>query len=91
MSTLQIFRLTAFVMKSFAQASKFVFIDDSVLEEAKEAIMSQSNRDGSFNEPGRVLHKDMMVNIWVIIKCLVQITYGKIQKGQNSLLTYVIH
>jgi hypothetical protein len=32
-----------------------------VFLKAKEAIMSQSNKDGSFNEPGIVLHKDMMV------------------------------
>ena len=52
--------LTAFVMKSFSQAKRFTFISDDVLLKAKEAIMSQSNKDGSFNEPGIVHHKDMM-------------------------------
>lgn len=52
--------LTAFVMKSFSQAKRFIFISDDVLLKAKEAIMSQSNQDGSFNEPGIVHHKDMM-------------------------------
>jgi hypothetical protein len=48
-------------MKSFSQAKSFTFISDDVLLKAKEAIMSQSNKDGSFNEPGIVHHKDMMV------------------------------
>lgn len=79
--------LTAFVMKSFAQASKFIFISDEVLQNAKEAIMSQSNRDGSFNEPGIVHHKDMMTGTssGAMLTAYVYIALKETQKAGNSI------
>ncbi|XP_071177135.1 CD109 antigen-like isoform X4 [Mytilus edulis] len=79
--------LTAFVMKSFAQASKFIFIDDKVLLEAKDAIMSQSNRDGSFNEPGNVIHKDMMTGTsgGPMLTAYVYIAFKETQNAGNAI------
>ncbi|XP_063439372.1 alpha-2-macroglobulin-like protein 1 isoform X4 [Mytilus trossulus] len=79
--------LTAFVMKSFAQASKFIFIDDKVLVEAKDAIMSQSNRDGSFNEPGNVIHKDMMTGTsgGPMLTAYVYIAFKETQNAGNAI------
>ncbi|CAC5375280.1 CD109 [Mytilus coruscus] len=79
--------LTAFVMKSFAQASKFIFIDEKVLADAKDAIMSQSNRDGSFNEPGNVIHKDMMTGTSAgpMLTAYVYIAFKETQKAGNAI------
>ncbi|XP_022321696.2 CD109 antigen-like isoform X2 [Crassostrea virginica] len=51
--------LTAFVVKSFHQAKSHIFIDDETLQRAIDWMISRQNGDGSFPEPGRVIHKDM--------------------------------
>ncbi|XP_053399009.1 CD109 antigen-like isoform X3 [Mercenaria mercenaria] len=51
--------LSAFVTKSFHQAKKQIFIDDETIKRALDWMISRQNSDGSFPEPGRVIHKDM--------------------------------
>lgn len=51
--------LTAFVVKSFSQASDFITIDENVVQKAVTWLVSQQNENGTFREPGRVLHKEM--------------------------------
>ena len=51
--------MTAFVAKSFKQASPFIFVDPVVLENAIAFLNSQQQSDGSFAERGEVHHKDM--------------------------------
>lgn len=55
------FRLTAFVLKSFAQARSFIFIDPQELADAKGWIVQQQQADGSFPAVGRILNKDIQV------------------------------
>lgn len=55
------FRLTAFVLKSFAQARSFIFIDPQELAAAKGWIVQQQWADGSFPAVGRILNKDIQV------------------------------
>lgn len=52
--------LTAFVLKSFAEAKNLIFIDDAVLEEAADWLKSQQNSDGSFEPIGFVHHQEML-------------------------------
>ncbi len=52
--------LTAFVLKSFSQAKDLIYIDDSILEEAREWITAHQNSDGSFDAVGFVHHQEMM-------------------------------
>jgi CD109 antigen len=52
--------LTAFVLKSFAQAQGLIYIDDSILDEAAAWIKAHQNADGSFDQVGFVCHQDMM-------------------------------
>lgn len=54
-------RLTAFVVKSFSQAADFITIDENVVQKAVTWLVSQQNENGTFREPGRVLHKEMQV------------------------------
>ncbi|XP_017906845.1 PREDICTED: C3 and PZP-like alpha-2-macroglobulin domain-containing protein 8 [Capra hircus] len=55
--------LTAFVLKSFAQARSFIFIDPLELESAKDWIVQQQQADGSFPAVGRILNKDIQGGI----------------------------
>ena len=52
--------LTAFVLKSFAQARDLIFIDDAILDEAIDWLKSYQNSDGSFEPVGFVHHQEML-------------------------------
>jgi CD109 antigen len=52
--------LTAFVLKCFSQAKGLIYIDESVLNEAENWIVSHQNADGSFDQVGFICHQDMM-------------------------------
>ncbi|MFA4836048.1 MAG: alpha-2-macroglobulin family protein [Dehalococcoidia bacterium] len=52
--------LTAFVLKSFAQAKGLIYIDDSVLSEAGQWITSHQKADGSFESVGFVHHQELL-------------------------------
>ncbi|XP_071088381.1 CD109 antigen-like isoform X2 [Haliotis cracherodii] len=51
--------LTAFVIKTFHQAKPYTFIDNDVLTRAIDWMVARQKADGSFPEPGLVIHKDM--------------------------------
>jgi len=65
--------LTAFVLKSFAQAEGLIYIDDAILDEATDWIVSHQNADGSFDAVGFICHEDMMGGV----------------TGKNALTAYV--
>jgi CD109 antigen len=52
--------LTAFVLKSFAQAEDLIYIDSNILDEARDWIISHQKTDGSFETIGFICHQDMM-------------------------------
>ncbi len=52
--------LTAFVLKSFAQARELIYIDDQVLSEAAGWITGHQNQDGSFDAVGFVTHQELL-------------------------------
>ena len=52
--------LTAFVLKTFAQAKDLTFIDEAVLSDAAAWITQYQQKDGSFEAVGFVHHSDMM-------------------------------
>ncbi|XP_015601908.1 CD109 antigen isoform X2 [Cephus cinctus] len=51
--------LTAFVVKSFKQATEYVSIEDRIIDEALRWLASNQAVNGSFPEVGRVNHRDM--------------------------------
>ncbi|XP_077058468.1 alpha-2-macroglobulin-like protein 1 [Siphateles boraxobius] len=51
--------LTAFVMRTFGLATRFVFIDPNVLQSAKDWLISQQVSDGCFMQQGTLYHNDM--------------------------------
>ena len=58
-----IFRLSAFVLKSFVQAKPYIFVSDDVMHRTIDWIVKHQNDNGTFREPGKVLHKEMQVYI----------------------------
>ena len=54
-------RLTAFVVKSFAQASDFTYIDINVMTRAIRWLLDRQTQSGDFTEPGIVIQKEMQV------------------------------
>ncbi len=52
--------LTAFVMKTFAQARELIYVDDAVLSSARSWIAQQQKADGSFEPVGFVHHQELL-------------------------------
>ncbi len=66
--------LTAFVLKSFAQAVDIIFIDQGILDEARDWITGHQNGDGSFDPVGFVHHQEMLGGL----------------KGKTALTAYTV-
>ena len=56
-------RLTAFVLKSFAQAREFIEIDNNILAEARRWILRKQTGDGCFPSVGTLHNKAMKVSL----------------------------
>ena len=56
------------MVKTFHQAKRQIFIDDEVLKKAINWMISHQASDGRFPEPGRVIHKDMQVSKWALLR-----------------------
>lgn len=54
-------RLTAFVMKTFGGAKKYVFIDQTNIDQAKAWLGQQQMDNGCFASVGKLYHIQMMV------------------------------
>jgi CD109 antigen len=52
--------LTAFVLKTFAQAKGLMYVDPQILSSAQDWIIHHQNADGSFDPVGFVCHQEMM-------------------------------
>ncbi len=52
--------LTAFVLKTFAQAKDLVYVDEAVLARAGAFLVSLQNADGSFQDVGFVHHDELL-------------------------------
>lgn len=52
--------LTAFVLKTFAQARDLIFIDETVLDTAGDWITGHQQADGSFDPVGFVHHQELL-------------------------------
>lgn len=52
--------LTAFVLKTFAQARGLIFIDETVLQTARDWISGHQRSDGSFEPVGFVHHQELL-------------------------------
>uniref|UniRef100_A0A671LLX4 CD109 molecule n=1 Tax=Sinocyclocheilus anshuiensis TaxID=1608454 RepID=A0A671LLX4_9TELE len=51
--------LSAFVLRCFLQAQDFISIDPMVMQRIAYWLLAHQNADGSFAEPGRVIHTEL--------------------------------
>ncbi|XP_053479917.1 alpha-2-macroglobulin-like protein 1 [Ictalurus furcatus] len=51
--------LTAFVMKSFGNAKRYIFIDQAFVDQAKTWLGKRQQRNGCFASVGQLIHTDM--------------------------------
>ncbi|KAK2881134.1 hypothetical protein Q8A67_018402 [Cirrhinus molitorella] len=51
--------LTAFVLRSFGKAQKYIFIDPQIIQSAKEWLISRRDSDGCFIQQGTLFHNRM--------------------------------
>lgn len=79
--TSSITRLTAFVLRSFGLARRFIFIDPNVLQSAKDWLISKQGSDGCFMQQGTLYHYEMKV-VTCFFKCAVTYRF----KGLDVLL-----
>jgi CD109 antigen len=91
--------LTAFVAKSFRQATKYINIDETIIEQALSFLSKTQINDGSFPEVGQVFHKDMQggssigtaLTAYVLTAFLEnQGSVGKYQQTIEKALDYVV-
>ncbi|XP_025771639.1 C3 and PZP-like alpha-2-macroglobulin domain-containing protein 8 [Puma concolor] len=76
--------LTAFVLKSFAQARSFIFIDPQELAAAKGWIIRQQRGDGSFPAVGRILNKDIQGGIHGTVPLTAYVVAALLETGTAS-------
>ncbi|XP_035141992.3 C3 and PZP-like alpha-2-macroglobulin domain-containing protein 8 isoform X1 [Callithrix jacchus] len=76
--------LTAFVLKSFAQARSFIFVDPRELAAAKGWIIQQQRTDGSFPAVGRVLNKDIQGGIHGTVPLTAYVVAALLEIGTAS-------
>eukprot|EP00069_Balaena_mysticetus_P019920 bmy_02576T0 len=76
--------LTAFVLKSFAQARSFIFIDPQELAAAKGWIVQQQRADGSFPAVGRILNKDIQGGIHGTVPLTAYVVAALLEMGLAS-------
>ncbi|KAK9976811.1 hypothetical protein ABG768_022011 [Culter alburnus] len=51
--------LTAFVLRSFGRAQKYIFIDPNIIQSAKEWLINRRDSDGCFLQQGRLFNNRM--------------------------------
>ncbi|GCC16407.1 hypothetical protein chiPu_0021859, partial [Chiloscyllium punctatum] len=77
-------RLTAFVLKSFAQSRGFIYIDPKELVTAKDWIIQHQKEDGSFPAVGRILNKDIQGGIHGKISLTAYVVAALLETGLSS-------
>ncbi|MBM3131987.1 MAG: alpha-2-macroglobulin, partial [Chloroflexi bacterium] len=82
--------LTAFVLKSFAQARGLMYIDDAILDEAKEWIVSHQKADGSFESVGFVHHQEMMGGVQGKDALTAYVAIALLEAGENAASTRAV-
>jgi CD109 antigen len=76
--------LTAFVMKTFAQAKGLTYVDEAVLSEAAAWITSHQNADGSFDAVGFLAHEDLMGGVSGKEALTAYIAVALLEAGQTD-------
>uniref|UniRef100_A0A8C1EJF4 CD109 molecule n=1 Tax=Cyprinus carpio carpio TaxID=630221 RepID=A0A8C1EJF4_CYPCA len=90
--------LSAFVLRCFLQAQDFISIDRMVMQRMAYWLLAHQNSDGSFNEPGRVIHTELQggldgpvsLTAYVLIALLEDAEYRSAYEGSiSSAVSYL--
>ncbi|XP_039458944.1 CD109 antigen-like [Oreochromis aureus] len=86
--------LTAFVLRCFLQAQRYMKIDQNVLDRAVSWLLKRQGPQGEFSEVGRLIHTEMQggldkgpvaLTAYVLIALLQDENYTEIHKDSVSL------
>ena len=76
--------LTAFVLKTFAQADGLIYIDPGVLEDAAEWIVRHQNGEGSFDPVGFLHHQELLGGLHGKNALTAYVAVALLEAGQHS-------
>ena len=76
--------LTAFVLKTFSQAKGIIYIDDEMLNEARNWITSHQKLDGSFESVGFVHHQELMGGLQGKTALTAYVAIALLEAGEHS-------
>ncbi len=76
--------LTAFVVRTFAEAKDIVYIDDNVIDRAVSWLLSHKRNDGSFESVGFIHHRDMMGGVKGRYAMTAYVTIALLEAGYNA-------
>ncbi|XP_051954493.1 CD109 antigen [Xyrauchen texanus] len=84
--------LSAFVLRCFLQAQSFLSIDPMVMQRTADWLVTQQKPDGSFREPGQVIHTELQggldgsvsLTAYVLIALLEDAEYRSTYEGSVS-------
>ena len=76
--------LTAFVLKCFSEAKDLIYIDETVLNDAKTWILSHQNKDGSFDSVGFVHHQELLGGLQGQTALTAYVTIALLQAGETT-------
>ncbi|KAF5892202.1 antigen like protein, partial [Clarias magur] len=90
--------LSAFVLRCFLQAQQFMLIDTAILLRTRNWLWAQQKVDGSFAEPGRVIHTELQggldgeasLTAYVLVALLEDVEYRSTYDSQiSSAMNYL--
>ncbi|XP_072538734.1 alpha-2-macroglobulin-like protein 1 [Salminus brasiliensis] len=73
--------LTAFVMKSFGSAKKYIFVDQLYVEQAKTWLGQQQQKNGCFASVGQLFHSDMKGGVTDEVTLTAYVTAALLELG----------
>ena len=76
--------LTAFVLKTFAQADGLIYIDPGVLDDAAEWIVRHQKGDGSFEPVGFLHHQELLGGLHGKNALTAYVAVALLEAGQHS-------
>uniref|UniRef100_A0A3B5AMQ0 CD109 molecule n=1 Tax=Stegastes partitus TaxID=144197 RepID=A0A3B5AMQ0_9TELE len=81
--------LSAFVLRCFLQARQFIFIDPQVLDRVAAWIATQQAADGSFEEPGRVIHTQLQGGLDGPVSLTAYVLIARYSSQVSAALMYL--
>jgi CD109 antigen len=77
--------LSAFVLKTFAQAKNYIYVDDNVLTNTRNWITKQQKGDGSFEPVGFVHHQELLGGLKGNLSLTAYLAVALLESGDKSM------